>query len=340
MPPGRWFQHGVFTEVARTTFALSLAVASLLLCERVRAQTESEEVEREAIVQETSVGDAYSETAYPGWTYPKGYGQRPLVMDKHMVRATFGIDVKRPTTTSGTGSGALVALDLGGAFSPLDHLEVGVSNYRLGSSPPKPSQGLVPLVVAPGVDFGDIAVYTRYSFLRKDYVEIAADAVFVLPSNTNFAFVLGVPVRIQVRPKVTIDTGMEVTALTRSPGANLDLPVRGTFNITPAGFVFGESGFSFQNLGRNGIRTTTESSVADSNVTFPIAKNQVFVPLSVGGGYTVVIRGKVMLDVFGRFGWNPFLYLNAPSSVNVVPARESWFLGVGTIIHTRPVGRP
>ena len=296
--------------------------------------------EREALIEETSVGESIAETAHPGWTYPKGYGQRPLVIDRHMLRGTFGVDVKRLGFESvGGANRTLVALDFGAAFSPLQNLEVGVSNYRLGATPPKAAQGLVPVVASPSGDFGDIPIYGRYSFLRKDYVEMAVDLVFVLPSNTNFATAFGVPVRIRARPRVTIDTGIELVVLTKSTGANLELPVRGIFNITPEGFVFGESGFSFQNLGRNAIAGVRASEVPDTNVAYPVAKNQAFLPFGVGGGYTVVLKGKVMMDVFARFGWNPFVYFNPPSGSQAVPAADTWVLGVGTVVHSRPLLR-
>lgn len=317
---------------------LAVALLGLTVTASASAEGDAEAATKEALVEETSVGEALAETAHPGWTYPKGYAQRPLVIDKHMVRGAFSIDVKRLSFSSSSGAGqTLVALDFGAAFSPLTNLEVGISNYRLGSTPPKASQGLVPIIVSPSADFGDIPIYGRYSFLRKDYVEMAIDLVMVLPSNTNFAITFGVPVRIRARPRVTIDTGMELSVLTKSAGANIELPVKGSFNITPAGFIFGESGFSFQNLGRNAITSTTSSSVPDSNVAFPVAKNQVFLPLGIGGGYTVVIKGKVMMDVFGRVGWNPLVYLNPPAGVKTVPGSDTWFIGVGTIVHTRPL---
>lgn len=321
-----------------STWFHGAAVLCLLLPASAAAEEQTDVIEREALIEETSVGEAIAETAHPGWTYPKAYAQRPLVMDKHMLRGTFSVDVKRLGLQSVGGAGqTLVALDFGAAFSPLENLEVGISNYRLGSTPPKASQGLFPIIASPSGDFGDIPIYGRYSFMRKDYVEMSLDLVMVLPSNTNFAMTFGVPVRIRARPSVTIDTGMELTVLTKGAGTNIELPVKGTFNITPAGFIFGESGFSFQNLGRNAISTVTTSSVPDSNVAFPVAKNQVFMPLAIGGGYTVVVKGKVMIDVFGRFGWNPFAYLNPPTGVDFVPAGDTWFLGVGAIIHTRPL---
>ncbi|MBW2377737.1 MAG: hypothetical protein JRF55_17445, partial [Deltaproteobacteria bacterium] len=42
------------------------------------AHADDKGVEREAIIEETSVGEAVTETAAPGWTYPKAYASRPL----------------------------------------------------------------------------------------------------------------------------------------------------------------------------------------------------------------------------------------------------------------------
>lgn len=140
--------------------------------------------------------------------------------------------------------------------------------------------------------------------------------------------------RIRARPAVTIDTGTELVILTNGAGLNVELHVKGTFNITPAGFIFGDSVFSFQNLARD----VTGGSYLDTSLAFPVgARNQVFVPLGVGGGYTHVVKNMVMLDIFARFGWNPFVYLNAPTGVNTVLAADTWVLSVTVLIHTSPI---
>jgi len=301
-----------------------------------KAVEEAETVEREAIIEETSVGEAIAETAAPGWTYPKAYASRPLTMNKFMIRATFAVDTKRANINRSTGAqeaSPLVSIDLGAAFSIFDNLEVGVSNYRLGSSPANAGQGMFPIVVSPIGSFGDMPLYVRYSFMRKDYVEMAADFVLLVPSWTNLAATFGLPVRIRARGPVTVDTGTEFVILSNGAGLNIELPVKATYNITPAGFIFGDSGFSFQNVARN----LTGGSYFDTSLAFPVARNQVFMPLGIGGGYTHVIKNIVMIDVFARFGWNPFAYLNPPTGVNAIPAADSWVLSVGAIIHTSPV---
>jgi hypothetical protein len=307
---------------------LSLAGAS--------AHADDEGVEREAIIEETSVGEAVAETAAPGWTYPKAYASRPLTMNKFMIRGTFSVDTKRAIIDRSTGAQEgkpLVSIDLGVAFSIFDNLEVGVSNYRLGSSPANAAQGIFPIVVSPTGSFGDMPLYVRYSFMRKNYVEMAADFVLLVPSWTNLSATFGLPVRIRARGPVTVDTGTEFVILSNGAGLNVEVPVKATFNITPAGFIFGDSGFSFQNIARN----LTGGSYFDTSLAFPVARNQVFVPLGVGGGYTHVVKNIVMIDVFARFGWNPFVYVNPPSGVNTLPATDSWVLSVGATIHTSPI---
>jgi hypothetical protein len=308
--------------------ALSLAGTS--------AHADDEGVEREAIIEETSVGEAVTETAAPGWTYPKAYASRPLTMNKFMIRGTFSVDTKRAIIDRSTGAlegKPLVSIDLGVAFSIFDNLEVGVSNYRLGSSPANAAQGIFPIVVSPTGSFGDMPLYVRYSFMRKNYVEMAADFVLLVPSWTNLSATFGLPVRIRARGPVTVDTGTEFVILSNGAGLNVEVPVKATFNITPAGFIFGDSGFSFQNIARN----LTGGSYFDTSLAFPVARNQVFVPLGVGGGYTHVVKNMVMIDVFARFGWNPFVYVNPPSGVNTLPATDSWVLSVGATIHTSPI---
>jgi hypothetical protein len=297
---------------------------------------EAEPIEREAIIEDTSMGEAITETAAPGWPYPKAYASRPLTMNKYMIRGTFLVDIKRAAFDRNTGiqeERPLVAIDLGAAFSVMDNLEVGISNYRLGSAPAKTAQSMFPIVVSPQGGFGDMPLYVRYSFLRKNYVEMAADFVLLLPTWTNLAVTFGLPTRIRVRDSVSIDTGLELVILSNGAGLNIEVPLKATFNITPAGFIFGDSGFSFQNL----VRNITGGSYLDSSLAFAVARNQVFVPLGVGGGYTHVVKNIVMIDVFARFGWNPFVYWNAPSGVATVPASDSWVLTVGAVIHTSPI---
>ena len=324
----------------------SFTLAGAALALEASAQEEQEERKEqgepteapEPLIEETSRGEAAVETAAPGWPYPKAISARPLTINKYMIRGTFSVDVKRAFVQQGAStlsSRPLVSIDIGGAFSPLENLEIGITNYRLGSSGPVTGQSMFPIVVSPIGTFGDMPIYVRYSFLRRDYVEMASDFVLHIPTWTNLAATFGLPTRIRVRDTVTIDTGTELTVLANGAGLNVELPFKFTYNPSPSGFLFADSGFSFQNLARNVLN----NSFYDSNLAFPAGRNQVFIPLAVGGGYTHVVNDIVMLDVFARFGWNPFVYINPPdgSNVSVVPVRESWVLSVALLVHTSPI---
>jgi len=302
--------------------------------------TPSGDVEQpDAIVETTSRGETTVEAAARDWPYPKARASRPLTMSKYMIRGTMSVGVQRAIVDPNTGtwgSGPLVSIDFGGAFSPLDNLEVGVSHYRVAASMPLNGQGIFPIIAAPFGSFGDMPVYVRYGFLRRSYAQMALDFVLTIPSRTNLAVTLGLPVRLRVSNTTTIDTGTEAVVLSNGAGLNVELPFRVTYNPKPAGFLFVDSGFSFQNLARN----VTGGSYVDSSLSFPIGtRNQILVPLSVGGGYTFVAKDLVMLDIFARAGWDPFVYINPPngSEIDVLPLRDAWTLAVGVILHTSPI---
>ncbi len=300
------------------------------------------EVARAQDLEPTAPGDPDVEMLASDWDYPKAIGRRPLTMQKFMARGNFSIDVRKVGERSVVGDNEVqAALDFGAAFSPFENVEVGISNYRLASPPPIPAQGFFPIQVAPTGAFGDMPAYVRYRFLARPKYELAFDFVFVIPSGTRLAITAGGPARIFVNSKLTIDTGLDCTFLVADAGANLVLPFRATYNFTPAGFLFGDSGLSFENLGRNNVNViASPESFGDSNVAFPVAKNQVFIPIGLGGGYTFAVQDKVVIDIYGRFGWNPFVYLNPPSGVNVVPITDTWVLSVGIVVQSRRVLDP
>ena len=308
-------------------FTLCFALCATMTA-AAQAQQEGEETiglgDDELVTEDTSRQGEVAETGFGD--FPKAYAARPLVLDKYMFRGTFGINTKKfaPNTD------AVVSLDFGAAFSPLENLEIGLSNYRTGASPPMPGQGMFPIIVNPEGEFGDITIYGRYQFWEIGPAAFGADLVLNLPSNTEFSMLLGVPVRIRTRDKLTIDTGLNFVILTDNAGLNIELPVKVTFNITDAGFVFGSSGFDFQNLGR-------DSRAGTPATAFPVDDNQVWIPLYIGGGYTLGIKDKVLMDFFAQGGFEPFIYLNSPDGIDAVPAGDAWYVGVGVNVTTRPL---
>jgi hypothetical protein len=268
------------------------------------------------------------------WWYPIAQAERPLVMQRGMFRGTASVDSKWRGQNS-----PLVALDFGVAFAVDDHIEVGISNFRLGSTPPKAGQGaLTGIVFSEGDEkrsFGDVPVYLRGEFLHRDVWRMAADVIVVLPSNTKLAATLGLPIRVRLkRFPLAIDWGVEATVLTSDFGANVEVPVKITYNVKERFFFFGSSGLSLQQLGRS-----LENQDPDSNVAYEVGKNnQILLPFGLGLGGTLA-RKKcgVRIDFYGQMGWNPLIYFNPPPTVSAVETVKALFVGGGLNIYSKPV---
>ena len=91
--------------------------------------------------------DAANESA---WTYPKSYSVRPLTMQKGMIRAN-GI-----FTVWDDGVELIYGMTLGASIGVTDDLELGINNYRIGSSLQQRYEGLIPVIFAPSAGFGNM----------------------------------------------------------------------------------------------------------------------------------------------------------------------------------------
>ncbi len=301
----------VVAMVRGSKFLTSGLLAGVLLGGALaRAQDDSygeeESFEGEASTEGNWMGDSVEVDAEDLSTtdsapyYQVAYTRRPLTIRRFMIRGDAGLGIERFPDVAGVDIDPLVTLDIGGAFGVFDELEVGVSRYRVGTSMiangevGRPlGQGLIPLIFSPDFDFGDIPVYGRYQFFQNDMFEIAGDVVLVIPSNTDFAFHLGVPVRIHVLEDLAIDTGIEFRAtFFDGPGTDttLGIPVRATYNITENFFAGGVTGV--QAIDFDGDRTA--------------------IPLGVHGGYTLVKNDRPLLDLMGEFTWPAFLVPGSP----------------------------
>lgn len=283
---------------------------------------EAEDVEREAVGPtdpETEAADAKAVATFHG--FPTRFARRPLVLNEGMVRADgrFLVGGSFASTTS--------ALDIGGAVSPIDGLEVGLSTELTGAVPAPGGVGLVTVLFSPDAEYGDIPVYSRYQFYEGDKGFLAGvDLVLVLPSNTDFTLTAGIPMRvIELFGIFTID--MNVNLLYRNgnkfggPSDNtLDFTFGGAsaINITDHGFV--EIG--------GGVGVVNVNGGAGFN-------NVVELPFFLGGGYT--LQRKVLVDFFAQFGWMPLMTANAPQGRDTFNVGETWFLTIGASIYTRPL---
>lgn len=259
--------------------------------------------------------------------YPVRFARRPLVLDAGMVRADG-----RLTVGGVPGSGTFSALDLGGAVSPVENLELGLSTEVVGSVPAPGGVSLIPVLFSPEARYGDIPIYGRYQFAESDVAFLGVDLVLVLPTNTDFTLTAGLPLRIvELFGLFTIDMNLNVryrngdryAAFVTDPAKNTaDFTFSGAsaINITDQGFIEIGGGVGLINVGgRSGARNVVE------------------LPFFLGGGYTYV--GKVLVDVFAQFGFQPLMTANGPPGRDTFNVGDDWYVTIGATVHTRPLFR-
>ncbi|MCZ6806166.1 MAG: hypothetical protein O7F08_04380 [Deltaproteobacteria bacterium] len=154
---------------------------------------EAEEVETDVIADSDEAPVTEDEVKIATFHgYPTRFARRPLVLDTGMVRAD-----SRLTVGGVPGSGTFSSLDLGGAISPVENLELGLSTELTGAVPAPGGIGLISVIFSPNASYGDIPVYARYQFHEGEKAFLAAvDLVLLLPSNTDFSLTAGLPMRV------------------------------------------------------------------------------------------------------------------------------------------------
>lgn len=228
-------------------------------------------------------------------------------------------------------TGTISTLNLGAALTVANDFEIGFSRYRMGSYPPIGifpdfgfgGDGLLSLIVAPDVKFGDMPFYGRFQPLNNGVSQIAIDAVFRIPTRTEFGFLMGVPMRFVANEHYAFDTGIEFNVDNNPNGPSvwsLTIPFGFVANVTDQGFVKLDSGMLFFDLSQV-IRTATSGLI---NGPF------YFFPLGVGGGYTFE-ASATMIDLFASFRF-PTLYgfTSDASEVNA----ETWAVTIGFNIYS------
>jgi len=229
------------------------------------------------------------------------------------------------------GDGTLSSLDIGGAVSPVEGLELGLSTRLTGAIPAPAGLGLVSIVFSPSASYGDIPVYARYQYHQGPKGFLAGvDLVLVLPSNTDFRLGAGVPMRVvELFEIFTIDmnvgfvyrNGDKFAAFTPVPSSNtFDFSTSGamTVNLTDHGFVELGGGVGVANVnGGDG------------------AKNIVELPFFVGGGFT--LQRKVLVDFFSQFGFMPLMTANGPDGRDTFNVADDWFVTIGATVYTKPL---
>jgi len=301
-----------------------LCFLSALFCTAGVARAEDEAAELASIEsEEVSNQEEPKLRATFAHGYPVRFARRPLVLDEGMVRADG-----RLTVGGVFGPGTFSSLDIGGAVSPIENLEVGLSTELTGAIPAPGGIGLVTVLFSPTASYGDIPIYARYQYARSETALAAVDLVLVLPSNTDFSLTAGIPLRIlELFDLFTIDMNINIryrngdkyASFIPNPSKNTaDFTFSGAaiINITDNGFIEIGGGVGLVNVGGGAG-----------------AKNVVELPFFIGGGYTY--KGKVLTDIFAQFGWQPLMIANGPPNVDTFNVGETWYVTVGATVHTK-----
>jgi hypothetical protein len=88
------------------------------------------------------------------------------------------------------------SLDIGGAVSPIENLELGLSTELTGAVPAPGGIGLISAIFPPDASYGDIPVYARYQYAESEVAFAGVDLVLILPANTDLSITAGFPLRI------------------------------------------------------------------------------------------------------------------------------------------------
>ncbi len=309
--------------MVRISFFLLLAFVLSASLGEARAQ--DEDVDTETAAEEATVDDGNVATATFGSEYPVRFARRPLVLHEGMVRADG-----RLTVGGVSGSGTFSSLDIGGAVSPIENLELGLSTELTGAVPAPGGISLIGVIFSPNASYGDIPIYARYQVAESDVALLAVDLVLVLPTNTDFSITAGLPLRVlELFGLFTMDMNLNVryrngdkyAAFITNPSNNTaDFTFSGASitNITDHGYVEIGGGVGIVNVGGG-----------------TGAKNVVELPFFVGGGYTY--EGKVLADIFVQFGFDPLMTANGPANIDTFNTGDDWYVTLGATVHTKPL---
>jgi len=270
-------------------------------------------------------------------SYHLRYANRDLTMPRGMMRGTFDTVLGRRTEDAqGLDSpfgptGTISTMSFGVAITLADDFEIGFSRYRMGSFPGVSvfpgfgfgAEGLIAFSMSPEAKFGDIPFYARFQVFESDVVKLGIDAVFRIPSRTEFGFLGGIPLRFIAHERFAFDTGLDFAVDNNPQGPSIwsvNLPFNFVANATDRFFLKLNSGMSFFDLGHT-ISTATSGLIGGPFY---------FIPLGFGAGYTAE-AGTTMTDIFASFGF-PALYgfTSRASEVNA----DTWQVTIGINIYS------
>ena len=266
-------------------------------------------------------------------SYDPRYANRNLTMPRGMMRGTFDTVVGRRTDEGQPfgATGTISTMNFGVGITLAQDFEIGFSRYRMGSFPGVSvfpnfgfgGEGLITFSMSPEAKFGDIPFYARFEAFENEVVKLGIDAVFRIPSRTEFGFLGGIPLRLIIHEQFAFDTGMEFVVDNNPQGPSvwsLNIPFNFIANATERFFLKLNSGMNMFDLGHT-IRTATSGLVQGPFY---------FIPLGVGAGYTVD-AGTAMMDIFASFRFPMFYgFSTRGSDLNA----ETWQVTIGLNIYS------
>ena len=225
----------------------------------------------------------------------RNYTQRGLTMPRLSLRADLSFTVfnTSPIDWANDFSTNLM-MQVGGAFSITDDLEVGLSSYRMGATrfppafrdfPPATLSGLIGIRFTNGIDFGDIPIWGRYRVLNKEKFQLAVELGLQIPTNTRFGLWLSVPMRITPSKSVAIDTGVEFAFNVSPFQSTLNVPLAANFRIIEGLYAGIKTGLGIYDFA------------------------ELYVPLGAQVGYTLGLseQNNPLLDLELAFLWPNFI---------------------------------
>ncbi len=160
-----------------------------------------------------------------------------------------------------------LVLSIGGAYAPIENLEVGAM--------------LLVLELAPDVEYATTTLHARYRLVEGP-IDVAGQVLFVLPfGNGPFIAEVGMPVRF--RGNLRVDTGGYVS-FDENGNFGMRIPVALAAQLTPQFFLGGRTGFG----------------VPDFDF------GDTYIPLELIGGYTIA-TGSTVVDITAGAGFPAFL---------------------------------
>lgn len=274
---------------------------------------------------EAAAGPDLPEVAAEG--FPIAFYDRPLTIADSMIRVDGELVLSHDLrllegSDPTTGAHLFAGFSLGAAFGITDDVEVGLSGYRMVGHRPRAygdlggtSQGAVPLVFNPDVDFGDLRVYGKARVIRDPSFELALEASVAVPIDSWFALSAGAPLRARLSPRFLIDASLELLLEFGRPNLyttvpddeensiSMLVPVRGVLQLVPALWIAGQSGFDF----------------------YDFDFDRFAMPLSLEVGTTVHDGAAPLLDVVLGFH---FPYFFSPRRDDKLPS-ELWQITLG-----------